>query len=224
MLIEKFVWDLTYACPLRCTHCYSESGRRPAKTLPPDELMKIAEIMVMSGARRVSLSGGEPLIVPGWAEAARRLRDAGIEVTLFTSGWIMDESIAAEIGRSVTHVCVSLDGATAETHDRIRQRSGSFDRAMAALGVLARVKREHEAGGEPYPGLGVDYTVVRSNMAETERFATTRRTHWPGSSYVPTLAHRRCATRKASWVSSSATAQEPHRDRARATVRENSRR
>lgn len=180
MLIEKFVWDLTYACPLRCTHCYSESGRRPAKTLPAEELMKIAEILVMSGAGRVSLSGGEPLIVPGWAEAARRLRDAGIEVTLFTSGWVMDEAIAAEIGRSVTHVCVSLDGATAETHDRIRQRSGSFDRAMAALGVLARVKREREARGEPYPGLGVDYTVVRSNMAETERLAAEVTKAFPG--------------------------------------------
>lgn len=180
MLIEKFVWDLTYACPLRCTHCYSESGRRPAKTLPPEDLMKIAEIIVRSGARRVSLSGGEPLLVRGWGEAARRLRDAGIEVTLFTSGWIMDEAVAAEIGRSVSHVCVSLDGATAATHDRIRQRPGSFDRAMAALGVLARAKREREARGDRAPGLGVDYTVVRSNMDEAERFVAAITGAFPG--------------------------------------------
>jgi MoaA/NifB/PqqE/SkfB family radical SAM enzyme len=170
MLADKFVWDLTYACPLRCVHCYSESGRRPAKTLPPEELLRIADIIIQVGAKRVSLSGGEPLLVRGWSEAARRLRAAGIQVTLFTSGWLMDEAHAEELARSVDGVCVSLDGATEATHDRIRQRAGSYRKARAALELLARFKRERTARGEACYSLGTDFTVMRSNLTETERF------------------------------------------------------
>ena len=108
MLADKFAWDITYACPLRCSHCYSESGRRPARTLAPDDMMRIADIIIRIGALRVSISGGEPLLVPGWPEVARRLRDAGIQVTLFTSGWTLEEAAAHELADSVTHVCVSV--------------------------------------------------------------------------------------------------------------------
>jgi MoaA/NifB/PqqE/SkfB family radical SAM enzyme len=180
MLVDKFVWDLTYACPLRCVHCYSESGRRPARTLPPEDLPRIADLIIQTGAQRVSLSGGEPLLVRGWSEAARRLRDAGLQVTLFTSGWIMDEAHAEEIARSVSGVCVSLDGATEATHDRIRQRVGSYRKARAALELLARFKRERTARREPCYSLGTDFTVMRSNLGETDRFVEDVTASTPG--------------------------------------------
>lgn len=40
------VWDITYACPLRCTHCYSESGRRPARQLSRAELIRVADALI----------------------------------------------------------------------------------------------------------------------------------------------------------------------------------
>jgi len=169
--IEKFVWDLTYACPLRCTHCYSESGRRAARTPTPEQLLAIADVIVRSGAQRVSMSGGEPLLVRGWSAAARRLRDAGIQVALFTSGWVtLDDALLDELHASVHTVCVSLDGPDAATHDRIRAREGSFARALDALEALDARKRALVAAGQPAFALGVEYTVVRSNLDGLERF------------------------------------------------------
>lgn len=184
MLADKFVWDLTYACPLRCVHCYSDSGRRPAKTLPPEELLRIADMIVQLKPKRVALSGGEPLLVRGWAEAARRLRDVGAYVTLYTSGWIMDEAVAEELANSVTSVCVSLDGATEAMHDRLRRRAGSYRKARAALELLARFKRERTARGEPCYVLGTDFTVVRSNSGDLAPFVADVTASYPGLDYL----------------------------------------
>jgi MoaA/NifB/PqqE/SkfB family radical SAM enzyme len=184
MLADKFVWDLTYACPLRCVHCYSESGRRPARTLPPEDLLRIADMMIPLKPKWVALSGGEPLLVRGWSEVARRLRDAGVYVMLYTSGWTLDEALAEEIFRSVSDVCVSIDGATEATHDRLRQRAGSYRKARAALELLARFKLERKARGETGPTLGTDFTVVRSNIAEAEQFVTDVTASYPGLDYM----------------------------------------
>jgi MoaA/NifB/PqqE/SkfB family radical SAM enzyme len=168
--VERFIWELTSACPLRCSHCYSESGRHPATTLGREDMLRIVELILRTRPRSVSLSGGEPLLAPWWSEAARRIRDAGIPVTLFTSGWGMDERTAQELARSVTSVCVRFDGGTVETHERIRQRPGSFNKALVALDLLEQVKRERVARGEGCYTFGIDYTVMRSNLGQTERF------------------------------------------------------
>ncbi|MDI1450908.1 radical SAM protein [Polyangium sp. 6x1] len=176
MVFEKFIWDMTYACPLRCAHCYSESGRRPAGNRD-DDVMRIAEIIAEDRPKRVSLSGGEPLVVKNWAKAARRIHDAGAEVTLFTSGWTLEEADAERLATSVTSVCVSVDGGTEQTHDALRGRSGSFGRAMAALEKLDAFKRGRD--GQCYK-LGIDYTVVRSNLGEVERFVEDVTARFPG--------------------------------------------
>ena len=71
--IERFVWDLTYACPLRCVHCLTESGRRPAAMLDRDAMLRVVEVIVGHRplAKRMSFGGGEPLLAPWWDEAAR---------------------------------------------------------------------------------------------------------------------------------------------------------
>ncbi|ARX89288.1 hypothetical protein SMD44_08775 [Streptomyces alboflavus] len=81
------VWDTTYACPLRCSHCYSESGRRPSRQLGPDDMLRVADALVALGPRVVALSGGEPLVVRGVFDVAERLRAGGVKLSINTSGW-----------------------------------------------------------------------------------------------------------------------------------------
>jgi MoaA/NifB/PqqE/SkfB family radical SAM enzyme len=141
-------------------------------------------MMIRLNPKRVALSGGEPLLVRGWSEAARRLRDAGVYVTLYTSGWTLDEALAEEFVHSVSDACVSIDGATEATHDRLRRRAGSYRKARAALELLARFKRERKARGETCYTLGTDFTVVRSNSGELEQFVTDVTASYPGLDYV----------------------------------------
>jgi len=170
--IGKFIWDITYACPLRCVHCYTESGRRPARTLDRDAAMRVIDVILAAQAQKVSISGGEPLSVRWSVEAMKRLHDAGVAVTLFTSGWSIPERTATALADAVSSVAISIDGADAATHDAIRGRAGAFERGMKALDVLHRVKDERRAAGQNCFTLGVDYTLTRSGAKETdlERF------------------------------------------------------
>lgn len=170
--IGKFIWDITYACPLRCTHCYTESGRRPARTLDRGAAMNIVDVILAAQPQKVSISGGEPLSVKWSVEAMKRLHDAGVAVTLFTSGWSMPEKTAIALADAVSSVAVSVDGADASIHDVIRGRAGAFERGMKALDVLHRVKEERKAAGLSCFTLGIDYTLTRSGAqeADLERF------------------------------------------------------
>ncbi|MEU0518813.1 radical SAM protein [Streptosporangium sp. NPDC006007] len=182
--IDKFIWDLTYACPLRCIHCYSESGRRAARMLSRDDAMRVVDVVCDARPQWMSISGGEPLLAPWWREAVRRLHDAGIAVTMFTSGWFVDEQTAEGLATSVTTVAVSVDGSDARIHDAVRGRNGAFVKAMTALELLNRVKEQRAADGEFCCSLGIDYTVTRSGMRDLEDFVEAMTTRFPSVDFI----------------------------------------
>lgn len=184
--IGKFIWDITYACPLRCVHCYTESGRRPARTLERDAAMQVIDVILKAEPQKVSISGGEPLSVRWSLEAMKRLHDAGVAVTVFTSGWSIPERTAAALADAVSSVAVSIDGADAAIHDAIRARAGAFERAMKALDVLHRVKDERQAAGQSCFTLGIDYTLTRSGAkeADLERFVEAATKRFPRLDFI----------------------------------------
>lgn len=146
--------------------------------------MRVIDVMVSKSPRRVSFSGGEPLLVQWWGQAARRLEAAGIPLTLHTSGWLMDDEMANELADCVRTVGVSVDGGTEQTHDTVRGRQGSFRKAMDALEHLARVKREREARGARCYELGVDFTVTGRALAEMDTFVEGMTSRFGALDYV----------------------------------------
>lgn len=175
----RIVWDLTYACPLRCIHCYSESGRRPARTLKREAMAQVVEAIIAARPLRVSFGGGEPLLAPWWSEAARRIRDAGIPVAVFTSGWLMTPEIAAALAECASTVAVSIDGPSAAIHDRIRGRQGSFVRAMETLRLLDAEKARCQAQGRDCYVLDLEYTVTSSGRDGALRFVREMSSRYP---------------------------------------------
>lgn len=171
------VWDVTYACPLRCGFCYSESGRRPSRQLKRTDLFRVVDALVELGPETVVLSGGEPLVVPAVFEVAERLRAGGVAVHLYTGGWPRRD--IAPVLQLMTNVTVSIDGATAPTHDRLRGRVGSFDRALETAALLSV-----GAAARAEPAVGVDYTVTRSNFGETADFCRLVAARLPALHYV----------------------------------------
>jgi MoaA/NifB/PqqE/SkfB family radical SAM enzyme len=165
-------WDVTYACPLRCTHCYSESGRRASRQLSLEEMYRVADAFISLRPRTVQFSGGEPLLVKGLFPVAERIARAGIPVILYTSGWLLDERMVPDILRIFSQVNVSVDGTTAKVHDTVRGKPGAFQRAMKALGLLNAAVREQRQRGERGLSFGIDTVVVRSNFHQLEEFCT----------------------------------------------------
>lgn len=164
---DEVIWDITYACPLRCVHCYSESGRRPARRLSEDGMLRAAEAIAAMRPQGVSIAGGEPLLIPNLIQVIERMADAGLRVAVYTSGWLMDHDTARKLADVCDKVVVSVDGATPEAHDRIRGRQGSFSRAMRTLTILDEVSAEREP---PSFNFGIDCILLQSNFQHMELF------------------------------------------------------
>ncbi len=168
---REVIWDLTYACQLRCVHCYSESGRRPARQAGPEKLHAIADAIIALRPEAVAVAGGEPLVNKYVFEVCRRLTDAGILVVLYTSAWSFEPWMVPRARESFARVAVSVDAPTAELHDRIRGRAGSFDRAMKALALLNEDDSELK--------FGIDSVVMRCNFDLMEELCTTMAARFP---------------------------------------------
>jgi organic radical activating enzyme len=154
-------WDLTYACQLRCVHCYSQAGRRPSRAVEQAQQQAIAARLVDAGVTSVAFAGGEPLLEPGLWALAEQLRQGGVATSLYTNGLKLDSEHAARAAQCFSRVHVSVDSPDAVVHDLVRGRPGAF------VGALAAVQRLVQAGA----CVGLDATLLRSTFDQAPRFA-----------------------------------------------------
>lgn len=132
-------WDVTMDCHFQCAHCFNMSGPgRGRNELDAAESMALARQLIELEVLNVCLCGGEPLLRPDLCEIARTLADARIVVSMVSNGYYLDERKAEELAAAgVRFLQISIDGATAESHERLRGKKGSFERAVAAARAVA---------------------------------------------------------------------------------------
>lgn len=149
--------ELTRRCNLRCLHCGSAAGAERTSELTEAEWGAVFDDVARLGGERVVLLGGEPLLHPGWDRLVARAREAGLDAALITNGYRVSQAMAARMAAGgLSHVGVSVDGASDEVHDTIRGAKGARQRAWAAL-------RRLRAAGLP---VTVITTVMRTNLPE----------------------------------------------------------
>jgi MoaA/NifB/PqqE/SkfB family radical SAM enzyme len=132
-------WQLTNRCGARCVACCEESGPDKAwrDELRRDEALELARRIVAFGIPYVAFGGGEPLGVSHCWEVLDVLAAGGVGLKIESDGTCIDDAGAARLARlGIDCVQISVDGATAETHERVRPGS-SFDAATMAIRRLA---------------------------------------------------------------------------------------
>jgi MoaA/NifB/PqqE/SkfB family radical SAM enzyme len=128
-------WQLTNRCSARCLACCEESGPDKAwqDELSRDEAVDLARRIVEFGIPYVAFGGGEPLGVAHCWELFDILRRGGISLKIETDGSRIDDAAADRLAAlGVDCVQISVDGATASTHERVRPGS-SFASAVGAI-------------------------------------------------------------------------------------------
>lgn len=162
--LNNLYLHVTFACNLRCSHCYAEAGPPRTGTMAVAEVVRAAREAAERGFRHVVITGGEPLVHPqrdDLLEALASIR-AGIKPTLTvlrTSLAVpLTGELATRLASATDELVVSIDG-NRETHDR-RRGAGTYDlteanlRALAGLHgttelSIATVLPLGEANGEP---------------------------------------------------------------------------
>ncbi|MDE2490266.1 MAG: radical SAM protein [Elusimicrobia bacterium] len=148
-------WQLTRDCNLACLHCCTDSapGRALPHELSRERALSLAREIVAAGVPYAMIVGGEPTLVPHFAEVCRILSDGGVWLKVETNG--MDFDPAALKGLQVRSVQISLDGATQGVFARQRP-GGSLEKAVASCRAVV-------AAGLP---LEITFAPTRLNIQE----------------------------------------------------------
>ncbi|MGB8931096.1 MAG: radical SAM protein [Anaeromyxobacteraceae bacterium] len=163
---EEFVpkwiaWEITRKCNLRCVHCRSSSDLTSAAGgFSTAEAFKFLDELAAYAKPVLVLSGGEPLLRPDVWEIAAHGTGLGLRMCLATNGLLVDDAACARMKQAgIRMVSLSLDGATAATHDDFRQAPGAFDATVRAARCL-------KANGIPFL---VNSSFTKRNKEEIPR-------------------------------------------------------
>jgi radical SAM protein with 4Fe4S-binding SPASM domain len=128
-------WDLTYACQLKCVHCYQMNLDWNRKgELPTERIVETLDELRDLGTQEVTFSGGDPFARRDFLQIVEHACGNDFAVTIFSSGQVVKPAVAQQLADyGVGSVEVTLLGADAETHDAITQRPGSFGRLLSSI-------------------------------------------------------------------------------------------
>ena len=142
-ILRLLFWETTIKCNLACAHCRrlesDEAAYRDLSTAQAEGLIvQLAELGREQPMMPVLVfSGGEPLCRKDLFELVGQARTAGIIPALATNGTLIDAAVAERIRDSgIVRAAVSLDGATAEVHNKLRQVESSFEQALKGIAHL----------------------------------------------------------------------------------------
>ncbi len=136
-------WETTIKCNLSCAHCRRVEDDEAADTdLSTSQAMGLIDQLAQLGSAQpfmpvLVFSGGEPLCRDDLFELVAHARSLSVTCALATNGTLVDAAVAQRIKDSgIARVSVSLDGAAAQTHDKLRQQAGSFEKAIQGISCL----------------------------------------------------------------------------------------
>jgi SynChlorMet cassette radical SAM/SPASM protein ScmF len=144
-LLTTFLIYPTSRCNLRCRHCYfapafQEQPGRHAEEISCEQICKAIDSLLPFGLRACKLSGGEPFLRDDLMDVCRFIDARGIFLIIETNGTLVTEHHADVLahleGRCA--ISVSIDGATAETHETLRGVRGCFQQAWQGIERLVR--------------------------------------------------------------------------------------
>ncbi|MBW2058947.1 MAG: heme b synthase [Deltaproteobacteria bacterium] len=156
--LRMIAWEITRRCNLACIHCRAsaERGFYPNE-LTTRECLDLIDDVASFSKPVIILTGGEPLLREDIFEVARYGSSRGLRMVMAVNGTLVDETAARNMQDSgIQRISVSIDGATAESHDRFRQVPGAFEGALRGIRFAKKVGLEFQ----------INTTVTKHNRDE----------------------------------------------------------
>jgi MoaA/NifB/PqqE/SkfB family radical SAM enzyme len=135
---------ITTACNAQCGFCGFARDQRPGegrRHVGLEGALDAIRILCRGGVRYLEIDGGEPLLHPSVEEIVRHASALKMNVLLVTNGFLLlEERIHALARAGVKGFIISIDAASAETHEGNRGLPGLCDRIRAANQVLSKLR------------------------------------------------------------------------------------
>lgn len=156
--IRLVAWEVTRRCGLSCRHCRAaaEKGPYPGE-LPLEKCFQVIDEIAAAGQPIVILTGGDPMMREDIYDIARYGTERGLKMVMSPCGSLLDDVSAARLKEAgIKHISLSIDGATAATHDDFRRVPGAF------ADVIKGIEAARRAGIK----FQINTTVTKVNLAE----------------------------------------------------------
>jgi radical SAM protein with 4Fe4S-binding SPASM domain len=159
--LKVVYYAITDGCNLRCPYCYASSEKCLPGELNTEESLSFVSQVADFGAAEIVFTGGEPMLRKDLFQIAEHASRSGLEPSIITNATMVRKAETAKrFAALFATVTISVDGGTAETHDRTRGK-GSFAKTYRALKLL------NDAGVVPQ----INHIVTSDNVDELEDFA-----------------------------------------------------
>ena len=128
-------YAVTKACNLRCLHCHVSAREAMPDELNLQEAMQAIDEMANLGTEALIFSGGEPLLKKNFVlTLADYCDDIGIITAMLSNGFLINHEIACELkDAGIKAIGIPIDSVNPESHDRLRNVPGTFEKAVAAI-------------------------------------------------------------------------------------------
>jgi len=155
------IWEMTQACPLACAHCRAEArpDRHPGELTTDEARGLMAQVAEFGSPPPIFvLTGGDPFQRPDLFDLVRHGTRLGLPVAVSPSGTpTLTAGRLSGLYQAGAHaISLSLDGSTAEVHDRFRGVPGVFGWTLNAW----------QAARELGMKVQINTTVTGHNLAD----------------------------------------------------------
>ena len=150
---------LTHACNFRCIYCFNSSTKAPSDQLTTGEWIDIIDQAKNLDVVKCTISGGEPMLHPGFFDILKRLVDQDMLAYVCTNGSLINSTAIDKFMKmKLPCIQISLDAACAETQDRLSAVQGTFPKVINAIKSLT------ESGIDVY----IKSVITPINVGESE--------------------------------------------------------
>jgi len=161
---RKLYIEPTTGCNLHCRTCIRNVWDDPEACMPMPTFHRLVESLKdLPNLTRVVFTGfGEPLSHPHIQEMIQAVRERDLAVTVGSNGLLLDAQVARGLIRlGVDRFVVSVDGVKPETY--ADARGAMLSQVLGNIRTLNEAKSQR---GSLTPALGIEFVVLRSNVAE----------------------------------------------------------
>lgn len=175
-------FELTPVCNFACRMCYVRKSARevaesPRPMLTPEEWLAIAGEAREQGLLYLLLTGGEPLLWPGFWALYERLIRMGFLVSINTNGSLIDETVIRRLKQyPPRRVNITLYGASDATYEAQCGVKGVFTRVTRAIeglqqaGILVKLNGTMTPDNADDADALVAYAASRKLILETTTY------------------------------------------------------
>ncbi len=159
--LRLVAWEVTRNCNLSCVHCRAAATCGPyTGELDTASAFKLLDEIARTGSPIVILTGGEPLLREDIFDIAAYGTKKGLRMVMAPNGTLITSASAQKmVETGIQRISISIDGATAERHDRFRGVEGAFS------GALSGIEHARTAGLE----FQINTTVTQANLNDIEK-------------------------------------------------------